>query len=69
MVSKNVGGRDRLLRAVLAVVLTGVAVRSLRAGERAVGVLAVVCALGVGFNAVACVCGLNEALGIDTTGE
>ncbi len=66
---KNVGGRDRLARALLAVVLTLVAVRSLRSGERRVGALAVVGALGFGFNATTRFCGLNRALGIDTTDE
>ncbi|MDG5776427.1 YgaP-like transmembrane domain [Haloarculaceae archaeon H-GB2-1] len=65
----NVGGRDRLVRAVLAVVLAVVAVRALGNGNRKAGLLAVVGALGLGFNATTCFCGLNEALGIDTTEE
>lgn len=65
----NVGGRDRIARAVLAVVLTVVAVRSLRGGRRTVGLLAGVGALGFGFNATTCFCGLNRLLGIDTTDE
>ncbi|MEA5385937.1 YgaP-like transmembrane domain [Haloarculaceae archaeon H-GB11] len=65
----NVGGRDRLVRAVLAVVLAVVAVRALGNGNRKAGLLAGVGALGLGFNAVTCFCGLNEALGIDTTDE
>ena len=69
MVSKNVGGRDRLARALLAAVLTLVAVRSLRSGKRKAGLLAVVGALGLGFNATTCFCGLNKTLGIDTTDE
>lgn len=67
--NKNVGGRDRLLRAVLAVVLTIVAVGALRGGKRKSGLLAVVAALGFGFNAVTCFCGMNRALGIDTADE
>ncbi|PSP99813.1 DUF2892 domain-containing protein [Halobacteriales archaeon QS_4_69_31] len=63
----NVGGRDRLVRALLAVVFTVVAVRALLAGHRKRGLLATVGALGFGFNAVTCFCGLNAALGIDTT--
>lgn len=69
MVSKNVGGRDRLVRALLAVVLTLVTVRSLRSGKRKSGLLAVVGALGLGFNATTCFCGLNKTLGVDTTDE
>jgi len=63
----NVGGRDRTARAVLAVVLTVVAVRALASGSRSRGLLLAVAALGLGFNAVTCFCGLNRTLGIDTT--
>ncbi len=65
----NVGGRDRQLRALLAVVLTIVAVSTLRRGRHKLGVLAATGALGFGFNATTCFCGMNEALGIDTTEE
>lgn len=65
----NVGGRDRLVRATFAVLLTAVAVRSLRGGKRTLGLVAGVGALGLGFNATTCFCGLNRALGIDTTDE
>ncbi|WP_049936345.1 YgaP-like transmembrane domain [Haloplanus natans] len=64
---QNVGGRDRLARAALAALLTVVAIRSLRAGRRTLGLLAGVGALGFGFNATTCFCGLNGVLGIDTT--
>lgn len=69
MTAKNVGGRDRLTRAALAVLLTIVAVSTLGAGKRKTGLLAVVGALAFGFNAVTCFCGVNEALGVDTTTE
>jgi hypothetical protein len=69
MVEKNVGGRDRLVRSILAVVLTIVAVRTLRKGKRTSGLLALVGAIGFGFNATTCFCGLNQTLGIDTTEE
>jgi len=62
----NVGGLDRVGRALLAVVLTVVAVGALRRGQRKSAVLAAVGALGFGFNATTCFCGLNRALGIDT---
>ena len=67
MVEKNVGGRDRLVRSLLAVVLTVVAISTLKKGKRRVGVLALVGALGFVFNATTCFCGLNKALGMDTT--
>ena len=62
----NVGGADRLLRALGAVLLSIVAVRALTAGKRTSGLLAAVGAVGLGFNATTCFCGLNAALGIDT---
>jgi len=69
MVQSNVGGRDRLVRAVLTVLLTVVAVRSLRSGKKKAGLLMIVGALGFGFNVTTRFCGLNETLGIDTTSE
>ncbi len=65
-VDSNVGGTDRLLRAVGAVVLSIVAIALLRKGSRSKGILAAVGAIGLGFNATTCFCGLNQALGIDT---
>jgi hypothetical protein len=65
----NVGGRDRLLRASLAVVLTVVTVGALVRGRRTVALVAGLAALGTGFNAVTCFCGLNHLLGVDTTAE
>jgi hypothetical protein len=64
---RNVGGRDRLVRAALAVLLAVVAVRALGRGKQAAGLLAGVAALGLGFNATTCFCGMNRLLGIDTT--
>jgi hypothetical protein len=69
MVERNVGGIDRLVRALLAVVLTVVAVNALRSGNRSLGTVAALGALGAGFNATTCVCGLNAALGLDTTDD
>lgn len=66
-IKPNVGGRDRLFRAMLAVVSTIIAVRALRSGRASVGVVAAAGALGFGFNAVTCFCGVNQALGVDTT--
>ncbi|WP_324759343.1 YgaP family membrane protein [Haloarcula sp. GH36] len=67
--AKNVGGIDRLGRALLAVVLTVVSLRALTSGRRTVGLVAGLGAVGAGFNAVTCFCGLNAALGIDTTSD
>lgn len=66
---KNVGGTDRKLRAVGAVLLTLVAVLALRKGNRSTGLVAGLGAVGLGINAVVCFCGLNAALGLDTTAE
>lgn len=66
-VPENVGGRDRLARAALAVVLTIAAIRSLRNGKRLRGLLAGVGALVFGFNASTKYCGVNDALDIDTS--
>ena len=65
--TKNVGGRDRLGRLLLTVVLSIVSVRWLRRGKRLRGLLAGVGALGLGFNATTGYCGVNDALDIDTT--
>jgi hypothetical protein len=46
-----------------------VAVRALRRGKKTTGLLAGVGALGFGFNATTCFCGMNKTLGIDTTEE
>lgn len=64
---RNVGGRDRLARAALAAALAAVAVAAFRNGRRRIGLPAAVGALGFGFNATVCFCGLNRLLGIDTT--
>jgi threonine dehydrogenase-like Zn-dependent dehydrogenase len=66
---KNVGGRDRLVRALLAVVLTIVAVRSLRNGKRRTGLLAGVGALGVGFTATSRYRGTNDTASGDATAD
>jgi hypothetical protein len=66
---RNVGGRDRLVRALSAVVLTGLAIGLLWSGRRAVALVAALGAAGLGFNAVTCFCGVNEALGVDTTDD
>jgi hypothetical protein len=69
MAEKNVGGRDRLVRTLLAALLAVAAVSTLQKGKRKTGLLAFVGALGFGFNAVTCFCGVNKTLGIDTTSD
>jgi len=64
---RNVGGRDRIVRLLLTVVLSIVAVTSLRRGKRLRGLLAGVGALGFGFTSTTGYCGVNDALGVDTT--
>lgn len=64
---QNVGGRDRLVRAVLTAVLSIVAVRWLKAGKRGRGLLAGAGALGFGFTATTGYCGVNDTLDVDTT--
>ncbi|MEZ3142800.1 YgaP-like transmembrane domain [Halobaculum sp. MBLA0143] len=69
MPEDNVGGTDRLVRAVVAVVGTVVAVRALASGRRKTGLVAGLAALGAGFNVTTQFCGLNALLGVDTTEE
>lgn len=66
-IERNVGGTDRIVRAVLAVGFTIVALSALRAGRRSLGTVAAIAAVGLGINAVTCFCGLNKALGLDTS--
>jgi hypothetical protein len=66
---QNVGGRDRLARAFLAVLLSVLALRWLKRGKKGRGLLAGVGALGFGFNATTGYCGANDALDIDTTSD
>jgi hypothetical protein len=60
----NVGGRDRLARGALAVALALVAVWAFRTGRRGSAVAATLGALGFGFNAVTCFCGVNATVPI-----
>jgi len=66
---QNVGGTDRLVRAVFAALLSVIAVGALRKRNYLTVLVAGAGALGLGFNATTCFCGLYEALGIDTTDE
>lgn len=64
---RNVGGRDRLVRGTVAIVLTAIAVRAFRRNDRTAATAAIVAAIGVGLSALICFCGVNRAFGIDTT--
>ena len=68
MFEKNVGGFDRIVRAILAIALTiGVlaAVSEDRARTRPIAV-ALVCVAALSFNVLTQRCGANKLLGIDT---
>lgn len=64
---RNVGKRDRLGRAILAVAFALIAIGAIRKGRRRRVLVAATGALALGFNAITCFCGVNETLGIDTT--
>jgi hypothetical protein len=68
-VERNVGGIDRIGRAVLAVAFAALALGALGRGRRDLAVLALLGSAGMTVNAVTCFCGLNAALGLDTTSE
>jgi len=68
-IQRNVGGRDRTLRGVLAGVFLSIAIGTALADRQAVAVVAGLSAAGLLFNYVFCFCGLNAALGLDTTDE
>lgn len=65
----NVGGRDRIARAALAVGFAVVAVQALRTGRRARSLVAGVLAVGFALSVVTCFCTVNRVLGVDTTDE
>jgi len=68
-VKRNVGGFDRIVRAILAVTLVAIAVRARRRGKRRTATLAGLAATELGSNAGLGYCPMNGALGIDTTGS
>jgi len=63
---RNVGGLDRLLRAVLGTVLLVVAIGAVSTGRRSIAVIAGAGSVALLINAVTQFCGLNALLGIDT---
>jgi hypothetical protein len=64
--TRNVGGIDRIARAVLAVVLAAIGIWAILGEQWTMGVLALVAAGGFAFNAATQFCGVNALLGIDT---
>lgn len=66
MVERNVGGWDRRLRGVGALVALGVAGVAGSQGLTTVALVAGVVAIGLAFNAVTGFCLGNKLLGVDT---
>jgi len=66
---RNVGGLDRIVRAVLGSWVLAVAVAALIDGRRATAAVLAVGASGLLVNATTRFCGGNYLLGIDTTAE
>lgn len=65
----NVGGTDRTARAVLGGLLAVATLAALLVGRRRAAGVTLVASVGLLFNAVTCFCGVNAALGLDTTEE
>jgi tetrahydromethanopterin S-methyltransferase subunit F len=63
---RNVGGIDRLVRAVLAVVGLSVGVWGLTAGQQALGIVGLLAGVAFAFNALTQFCVANALLGVDT---
>jgi hypothetical protein len=63
---RNVGGYDRLTRALLGAVLFAVAVGATLVGRQLLAVVGMIASAGLLFNAATQFCGVNAALGLDT---
>ena len=63
---RNVGGLDRIARAVLGTALVAVAVGAFVLGRGGVGVVTAIAGAALLFNAATQFCGLYALLGIDT---
>jgi hypothetical protein len=68
-VERNVGGFDRLGRAVVGTTLAVAAIGALLSDHHRGALLAAIASAGLLFNATTGFCGCNAALGIDTTSE
>jgi len=64
---RNVGGLDRIVRAVLGIWLLAVAGAAILTDRPAIAVTSAIAAAGLLFNATTRFCGGNYVLGIDTT--
>ncbi|WP_435178337.1 YgaP family membrane protein [Halorussus sp. AFM4] len=62
----NVGGRDRIARAVLGAALVAAAAGALVGGRPGVALATGVLGAGLLFNAATRFCGVNALLGVDT---
>jgi hypothetical protein len=65
-VQRNVGGRDRTIRALLGIGLLVAAVAALADSRTTVAAVAGAAGAGLSFNAATGFCGVNALLGIDT---
>lgn len=65
----NVGGYDRIVRGVLAVVLSVVSIGAVRRGKHKTALVAGLGALGFGFTVTTQYCGGNDLLDRDTTAD
>lgn len=63
---RNVGGYDRIARAVLGVVFFAIAVYAATASRQLLAVFAMIASAGLLFNAATQFCGVNAVLGLDT---
>ncbi|WP_340101687.1 DUF2892 domain-containing protein [Salinibaculum salinum] len=63
---RNVGGSDRLARALLGVLLFAIAVGAAVSDRQLLAVFGMVASAGLLFNAATQFCGVNAVLGLDT---
>lgn len=63
---QNVGGYDRIARALGGVVLLAIGAFVFTTGQVVLAALSVVAAVGLFFNAATQFCGVNAVLGVDT---
>ena len=66
-IPRNVGGRDRILRGVLGIWLSVVAVAAYLDEKRVTALVAAIAGAGLLQNAATGFCGCNALLGVDTT--
>ena len=69
MLERNVGGTDRTVRGIVGVLLAVATLGALLVGRRRAAGVTLLASAGLLFNAGVGFCGLNAALGVDTTEE